>query len=233
MDAILLSCIQQAPLYFTGALQRWLAGRLEQSSSPSAPCMHATGVLSSVTARMEQDMRPTSSCTATRECTPGLASVKLPNSPSLSSLSWFPSFSLSFKLELVEPSYRSAASHGLWGAVVHASYTLFLSLPILSLLHSNTASLSLPERERERERFTSARAWPRALFLGCLVLTLFCNSVAPHGVTCTSASPAFSLLTTPLLIHDNNFTCCLLVRIDYLADLNLHPFKRDELFLFV
>ena len=68
------------------------------------------------------------------------------------------------------------------------SFSLFRS----SLSCTVTLLLYLSPRERERERFTSARAWPRALFLGCLVLTLFCNSVAPHGVTCTSASPALS-----------------------------------------
>ena len=83
----------------------------------------------------EQDMRPKLVHCRTRECTPGLTSVKLPNSLHLS-------LSLSFKLELAEPSYRSAASHGLWGAA-------------RSVLQCIIFSPSM------RERVTSA--WPRAL----------------------------------------------------------------------
>jgi hypothetical protein len=150
----------------------WL---VEQSSSPSAPCMHATGSLSNCTS---MSMRLYGCCLGNRtcvqsSCTPGLTSVKLPKTLSLSL-----SLSLSFKLELAEPSYRSAASHGLWG--VHASL--------------------LMERERERlQRVTSA--WPRALLWLSGSLLYLCCSTWCHMQHQRLSHPRPSLL----LIHDNSF----------------------------
>jgi hypothetical protein len=157
----------------------------------------------------------------------GLTSVKLPNSL----------LSLSFKLELAEPSYRSAASHGLWGAGVqlgqYCSASSSLSLSLSLSLHSYVLLLFSP---RERECVCVCResqVHGQGLFFGCLVV--FCNSVAPHGVTCSSASPSpipgllFSPLSLSLFCSYTTTvsSCCLLVCIDCLADLNLHPFPKE------
>jgi hypothetical protein len=153
--------------------------------------------------------------------------VKLPNSL----------LSLSFKLELAEPSYRSAASHGLWGAARSVLQCIILSLSLsrsLSLsLCTVTYCFSSPPIERECvcAETRESQVHGQGLFFGCLVV--FCNSVAPHGVTCSSASPSPipGLLFSPLSLFCSYTTtvssCCLLVCIDCLADLNLHPFPKE------
>jgi hypothetical protein len=168
-------------------------------------------------------MRP-SSCTATRECTPARAHIR--EASKLSPLSLSHS-NLSLLSRATDLQHRMACGVQL-GQYCSASSSLSLSLCTV------TYCFSSPPIERERVCVCVCResqVHGQGLFFGCLVV--FCNSVAPHGVTCSSASPSPipGLLFSPLSLFCSYTTtvssCCLLVCIDCLADLNLHPFPKE------
>jgi len=135
--------------------------------------------------------------------------VKLPNSLSLSLSLSLSHLNLSLLSRAIDLQHRMACGVQLGQYCSASSYTA--SLPM----------------ERERE----SQVHGQGLFFGCLVV--FCNSVAPHGVTCSiSASPIPGLLFSPLSsahTRQQFHPVVLLVCIDCLADLNLHPFPKEIL----